>query len=208
MSFRNLGERIGAAAIGMSNLEFDNVKQAAMSCDVEHEDPAIRETSTRFCRCFCDAMADMEKKANGSTPDYFLLKKLASQEVWIREFQDLADEFAQSIVIGKEVAEAEDIQKAAAAIGSLVPAVTGRAFGATPTLIKSLLAAGIGTGATAGSLYWALQRSATEDSDDKLAMMQAKIDEYNKMKTMLAESSDNAFMDEEAAMQKRIDSTK
>jgi hypothetical protein len=55
-----------------------------------------------------------------------------------------------------------------------------------------------------GGLYWALQRQMTEDDDAKLGQMQAKIDEYNKLKAMLQQGSDDEFVQEEANVQKKI----
>lgn len=204
MSFREIGLRIGAAANGLPNAHFDHVKQASDMCDVEHPSPEVREAATNMYRAFCDCLSGLVKLAHGPTPDFFILRELANQPIWVREYQDMAEHYAFNLVEGRQEFAAAELTKSAAAIGALVPAVTGRAIGATPTVIKGLLAAGIGTGAAAGGLYWALQRASTEDSDNKLATLQARIDEYNRMKTMLAQGSDEDFIQEEAAMQKEL----
>lgn len=202
--FYDLGQRIGAQISGLSNTDFDFLKQATLLDDPEHESPEARQLSADFWRSFCHARAEFEKMANGPTLDYFLLKNLSEQELWIEEFQKMAEEYAEDIVQGKELSEADNIEKSATVINSLIPGAASRAVNTAPTLLKGLMAAGIGTGVAGGGLYWALQRSATEDSDKKLEAMQAKIDEYNKLKTMLKTTGDDSFTEEEAEMQKKI----
>ncbi len=204
MSFYALGQRIGANSLGLSNSDFEFFKQASDVNDVEHANPEIREATSEFWRTFCDAMAGMEKRANGPTQDYFVLKQLSEQPLWIEEFQKMAQVYAEAMLQEIEKKEASSIAKTASVIGTLLPGVASRAAGAAPTLVKSLLTAGIGTGMASGGLYWALQRAATEDSDSSLDAMRAKIEEYNKLKTMLSADKDDDFRQEEAGMQKKI----
>jgi hypothetical protein len=204
MSFNTLGQRLGATMLGMNNVEFDFAKQATMVNDVEHPDPETREASTTFWRSFCNALSSFEKQANGETQDYFLLRQLADQPLWVAEFQKMAEVYADTLVEGHEAAVDDELTKQATALGALVPGVLSRGAATAPTAIKGLLAAGIGTGMAGGGLYWALQRAATEDSDKKLDLMQAKIDEYNKLKAMLAQDADGQNTEEETSMQKKI----
>lgn len=201
-SFKQLGQRIAAIATVGSNAEWDFVKQSAELCDVEHPNPEIREISTNFWRSFCHAYSEMEKRANGATMDYCLLRKLADTPIWVEEFQKMASVYANDISQGMADYRRDELTKEAS-FAAILPAIASRTAGVTPTAIKALLGAGMLTGAAAGGLYWGTQRAATEDDDKGLEAIQNKIDEYRKMKAMLS-AEDGQFSSEEAGIQKKI----
>lgn len=58
--------------------------------------------------------------------------------------------------------------------------LVGRGVAATPEMIKTMAALGVGTGVGVGGLSWYLNRDSKEDEDD-LEVMRSRIDNYNRI---------------------------
>lgn len=207
--FKDVGLRIGATIMGVSNEELDITKAAAATVDVESSDNEIQQLSTDFLRSFCKEAAVISEELKGYTVDVEVLNKLAASEVWCSEFQDMAEtymvELAEALEAPKTEAE-EAIKKSAnARLSSLIPGVAGKGLSLTPSALKVLLASGIGLGAGAGGLAWGLNRSVNEDSDQELDDLQAKVNEYEKINRILSEVP-GPDTDLEKDLESRVDS--
>ena len=133
----------------------------------------------------CHVAAEMFKEAGLEiSPEFCLYDQLRKVANWNPFFDQYAQPVfdavcRESIYARLADAEVEEGVKRAAVNGVL--SVIGRALTSTPTIGGGALA-----GAGLGSLYWALNRHATED-DDKNEALKAKIKLYRRITSEIAE---------------------
>lgn len=162
--------------------------------------------------CHAAACAEFNKSAGAPTFDGILLDTLASipEENWIKEYQDIAETYMGEHLDRKdahETAVLDDIRKQAnGKMLGMLPALAGKGAALTPTAIKALIASGVALGTAGGGLYWGLKRSINEDAESGLDVMQAKVDEYQKINRMLQEESDGQNLEEEQMLANKIQS--
>ena len=117
--------------------------------------------------------------------EYHLFDQLTKSAEWYPQFNVFTDPVLSTLGEALGDAIGQDLQlqqntKTAALHQGLLGALGERALSWSPSLMQGLLMASAATGAGAGSMWWALNRDATQDDTDNAAM-QTRIDHYGKL---------------------------
>ena len=122
----------------------------------------------------CALVAGIYKEAGQmDAPEYHIYDTL-SKSAWVPALDRYYD------VAVSALGAAGILEKAASSIPGLLAEGVGKGVALTPELIKTMIGAGIGTGAAAGSLYWMANRDTDEDNANVEAL-RAKIRHYRQI---------------------------
>ena len=157
---------------------------------VEHISNHLNENYGALEKMACHFAAEVFQAVGEKvSPEFCLFDQLRKVANWNPYYDQYARPVFNALCSEQLDARADDEQQAETikrAFVANVLGMLGKGLTATPTIAKTVLAGGAAAGAGLGSLYWALNRHATED-DDKNEALKARIKLYRRIKSEIAE---------------------
>lgn len=178
------GQSMMFAAHGISEPQANSIKGFVQAMETSPDKRAFEKSVVTMTECIMRESGNMSKMA------YHLARQIDEYvgPHWPAQFSEFSDIALRSIgrvaISDKQAAEhsaeivtGDDVKCAAA---KWLVGLAGKGISLTPETVKALIGISAGTGAAIGGLGWKLNRDTQQDDDD-LEAMRAKIDTYDRI---------------------------